>query len=340
MAKKDLENKIKERLNSLTKPKESLGFLEAIALKIGKIQGKVLPKLPEKKAVFVFAGDHGVTEEGVSAYPKEVTAQMVLNFLNGGAAINVFSRHVGSEVYVVDAGVDYDFPAHERLLNKKVGKGTKNFSKEPAMSREEAEKSIEYGKEIARFAKEKGFELVAVGDMGIGNTTTATAIAVALGHNFSELIDIGTVITGQQLKKKEVVVKQAISIHEPFMDPIDVLSKVGSYCLGEMAGFMLECAQLNIPVVIDGFPTTAAALIAAQLNPEVVDCMFSGHRSKVKGHRVLLDALNLRPILDLDMRLGEGTGAVLSFSIIEAAIKMINEMATFDDANVSKGKEK
>lgn len=146
MTKKELENKINERLNSLTKPKESLGFLEDIALKMGKIQGKVLPKLPEKKAVFVFAGDHGVTEEGVSAYPKEVTAQMVLNFLNGGAAINVFSRHVGSEVYVVDAGVDYDFPAHERLLNKKVGKGTKNFSKEPAMSREEAEKSIEYGK--------------------------------------------------------------------------------------------------------------------------------------------------------------------------------------------------
>ncbi|BBE30715.1 nicotinate-nucleotide--dimethylbenzimidazole phosphoribosyltransferase [Tepiditoga spiralis] len=330
-----MKEQIQKRLDSLTKPQGSLGKLEDIALKMGLIQGRI-PKLPRKKAVYVFAGDHGVVEEDVSASPKEVTPQMVLNFLNGGAAINVFSRHTNSDVLVVDAGVNFYFKDNPGLIKKKVGYGTKNFTKERAMSIIEAKKSIEYGREIARHSIVNGVELAAIGDMGIGNTTTATAIACAFGIPLKDIIDIGTVITNEQLNNKKRAVEKAIELHKPFKDSIDVLSKVGSYCFGEMAGFLLECAENKIPVVLDGFPTTAAAMIAYKINPKIKNFIFAGHKSLVKGHSVILKSMELDPILDLNMRLGEGTGAVLSFSLIEAAIKMINEMETFESANVSK----
>ncbi|RKX56440.1 MAG: nicotinate-nucleotide--dimethylbenzimidazole phosphoribosyltransferase [Thermotoga sp.] len=334
-----LKNDIKRRLNNLAKPKGSLGYLEEIAIKMAMIQGRVIPELPRRKAVYVFAGDHGIVEEGISAFPKEVTAQMVFNFLKGGAAINVFSRHVGSEVFVVDAGVDFDFPESPGLLKMKIGRGTRNFLKETAMTRKKAKCAIDYGKKVARHAIDRKVDLIAVGDMGIGNTTTATAIATAFGYKLEDIIDIGTVVSKEQLEKKEKVVRKAMEIHSPFKDPIDVLSKVGGFCFGEIAGFILECANNRLPVVLDGFPTTAAALIAYNIDQKVVDFMFAGHKSKVKGHSVILNRLKLRPILDLDMRLGEGTGAVLSFSIIEAAIHMIREMTTFDDANIVRGNE-
>ncbi len=336
----DLREQIVHRLNNLTKPIGSLGYLEEIALKIGLIQGKVIPDLPNDKRVYVFAGDHGVADYGVSAYPKEVTYQMVLNFLRGGAAINVFSRHVGAKVYVVDSGVIGEFEDHPYLLKKKIGHGTKNFVFEPAMTKEEAQKCIEYGKQIAYKAIEEGADLLAIGDMGIGNTTTASAVAVAFGYNVEDILDIGTPLDENGLRKKKEAILKAIELHKPNpKDPIDVLSKVGSYCIGQMAGFILGALEKKVPVVIDGFPTTAGFLIAYNMDNSIVDYVFAGHKSKVKGHKVILDSVGLRPILDLDMRLGEGTGAVLAFSIIEASIKMIREMATFESAGVSKGSD-
>lgn len=266
---------------------------------------------------------------------------MVLNFLNGGAAINVFGRHVGADVYVVDAGVDGDFEfSHPKLINAKIGYGTADFTRGPAMTRTQAIECIESGKKIARRAIEEGADLLVVGDMGIGNTTTATAISVAFGFDIDKILDIGTPIDNNALERKHQAVRKAIEINNPnAADPIDVLEKVGGFCIGQMAGFIIEAASRHIPVIVDGFPTTAALLLAWKLEPSVLDFVFAGHKSKVKGHKVLLDAMNLRPILDLDMRLGEGTGGALAISIIEAAIKMIREMATFDDAGVSKGSD-
>jgi len=339
--KNTLRERIVNRLNNLTKPVGSLGYLEEIALKIGLIQGKVVPELPKNKRIYVFASDHGVVHNGVSAYPKEVTYQMVLNFLNGGAAINVFARHVGADVYVVDSGVDGDFEiSHPKFIKAKIGYGTADFTQGPSMTREQAEMCIEMGRKIAMGAIKEGADLLAVGDMGIGNTTTATAVAVAFGFPIDDILDIGTPLDSEGLKRKRQAVLKAIEINRPKVDdPIDVLEKVGGFCIGQMAGFILEAAEHRIPVVVDGFPTTAGLLIAWKMKPEIIDFIFAGHKSMVRGHKVLLDAMKLRPILDLDMRLGEGTGAALSMSIIEASIKMIREMATFDSAGVSKGSD-
>ncbi len=339
--KNTLRERIVNRLNNLTKPVGSLGYLEEIALKIGLIQGNVVPELPKNKRIYVFASDHGVVHNGVSAYPKEVTYQMVLNFLNGGAAINVFARHVGADVYVVDSGVDGDFEiSHPKFIKAKIGYGTADFTQGPSMTRGQAEMCIEMGRKIAMGAIKEGADLLAVGDMGIGNTTTATAVAVAFGFPIDDILDIGTPLDSEGLKRKRQAVLKAIEINRPKVDdPIDVLEKVGGFCIGQMAGFILEGVEHRIPVVVDGFPTTAGLLIAWKMKPEIIDFVFAGHKSMVRGHKVLLDAMKLRPILDLDMRLGEGTGAALSMSIIEASIKMIREMATFDSAGVSKGSD-
>ncbi|AMW33259.1 nicotinate-nucleotide-dimethylbenzimidazole phosphoribosyltransferase [Fervidobacterium changbaicum] len=336
-----IREQIISRLNNLTKPVGSLGYLEEIALKMGIIQNKVIPDLPKDKRVYVFASDHGVVQNGVSAYPKEVTYQMVLNFLNGGAAINVFGRHVGADVYVVDAGVDGDFDiAHPKFINAKVGYGTADFTKGPAMTIEQANTSLELGRKIARNAIKEGADLLVVGDMGIGNTTTATAIAAAFGFSIDEILDIGTPLDSEGLERKKQAVVRALEVNNPKKeDPIDILHKVGGFCMGEMAGFILEATEHKIPVIVDGFPTTAGLLIAWKMNPKVTGFVFAGHKSMVKGHKILLDEMGLRPILDLDMRLGEGTGAALSIFLIEAAIKMIREMATFESAGVSKGSD-
>jgi nicotinate-nucleotide--dimethylbenzimidazole phosphoribosyltransferase len=336
----ELEGRIWDHINNLTKPIGSLGELERIAAKIALIHGSVKPGYLERKRVYVFVGNHGVVEEGVSAYPKEVTREMVYNFLRGGAAINVFARHVGAEVFVVDAGVDAEFEPHPKLIIKKVGKGTRNFTKGPAMRPQQAELSLEYGRQIAEECLKDQIHIAVVGDMGIGNTTTATAIAVAMGIPMEDVLDIGTVIDSAGLEKKRRAVLRAIELNRPDPnDPMDILTKVGSYCFGEMAGFILGMTRGGKPVVIDGFPTTAAACIAHMIDPDLSVYLFAGHRSAVKGHGVLLERLQLRPILDLDMRLGEGTGGVLALSIIDAAVKMANEMATFQSAGVSKGNE-
>jgi len=325
----------KERQDQLTKPAGSLGVLEDIAIKLAGITGKVLNGV-DNKAVIVMAGDHGVTEEGVSAFPKEVTPQMVLNFVNGGAAINVLARHVGAKVRVVDVGVaaTVDDPS---VTLKKIRNGTSNFAKEPAMTREEAVKAIEVGIEVANAEIDKGVNLLATGDMGIGNTTPSSAILIALtGKPADGHVGKGTGINNGVLDHKKKVIRDAISLLKPDKnDPLDILSKVGGFEIGALAGLILGAASRRVPVVIDGFISGAAALVAGRISPQSKDYMIASHVSVEPGHKVILDELGLKPMLHMDMRLGEGTGAALAMSLVDAAAKIMEEMATFAEAGVS-----
>lgn len=326
------------RLDSLTKPVGSLGRLEEFAQKIVAITGQEIPLPFSKKAIFTFAGDHGVTEEGISLYPKEVTEQMVYNFIKGGAGINVLARHAGADVIVVDIGVACDFAGQPDLLIRKIVRGTKNMRKGPAMTREEAEKCIDTGIALAMEYADKGYNIFGTGDMGIGNTTPSSAIAAVItGKSVSGVTGRGTGISDDILKHKIKVIEDAISLNKPDpKDPVDVLSKVGGAEIGGIAGLILGAASRKIPVVVDGFISTAGALIAYTIEPAVADYMFAAHNSIETGHKIMLDAIGLRPILDMDLRLGEGTGAALAMHIVEGGLKIYREMATFDEAGVSK----
>ncbi|MEF9425660.1 MAG: nicotinate-nucleotide--dimethylbenzimidazole phosphoribosyltransferase [Candidatus Mariimomonas ferrooxydans] len=327
-----------KRLDNLTKPKGSLGRLEEFAKQLVAITENPMPVL-DKKAIFTFAGDHGVADEGVSAFPKAVTGQMVFNFLNGGAGINVLSRHAGAEVVVVDIGVDYDFGDSKNLqfVKKKVVKGTKNITKGPAMTRDEAERCIDVGIELAEEYSKKGYKIFGTGEMGIANTTPSSAIAaVFTGKSVEEVTGRGTGINNNTWKNKVAVIKDSISINKPDpSDSIDVLSKIGGAEIGGIAGLVIGAATNKIPVIIDGFISTAGALIAYAIEPKTKDYMFAAHNSQEKGHKAMLDWIGLKPILDLDMRLGEGTGAALAMLIIEAGLKIYKEMATFEEAAIS-----
>lgn len=330
-----------KRLDNLTKPPGSLGRLEEFARRLVAITENRLPVL-DKKMVFTFAGDHGVADEGVSAFPKEVTPQMVLNFLNGGAAINVLARHGGAEVVVIDIGVDYDFSGigtelDVPLLRKKVVRGTQNMRLGPAMTRAEAERCIDTGIELADEYAKKGYRIFATGDMGIANSTPSAAIAAVLtGRSVREVTGRGTGIGDETLANKIKVIEEAIALNQPDAhDPVDVLAKVGGAEIGGIAGLIIGAAANRIPVVIDGFISTAGALIAYCLQPAVKDYLFAAHSSVEIGHKAMLEKMGLKPILDLDMRLGEGTGAALAFLIIEAGLKIYKEMATFGEAGVS-----
>lgn len=333
-----------KRLDNLTKPLGSLGRLEELAKLCVGITRKENPVL-KNKVIFTLAADHGVTDEGVSAYPKEVTAQMVYNFIRGGAGINVLARHTGARVVVVDMGVaekiKYQKSKFKNFKDKKINYGTKNITKGPAMSREEAIRSIETGIEVFEEEFKKGIDIVGTGDMGIGNTTPSSAItSIITGKPAETVTGRGTGIDDKTLFCKIEAIKKAIKVNRP--DPkngIDVLSKVGGFEIGGLAGVILAAASRRIPVVIDGFISGAAALIAYQLEPEVKDYMIAAHCSAEKSHKVALDYMGLKPILDLDLRLGEGTGAALGISIVEAAVKILTQMATFQDAGVSKKEE-
>ncbi len=335
-----LKDEVQAHLDNLTKPKGSLGRLEELALRMALIQQRPRPSIP-KKAVFVFAGDHGVTEEGVSAFPKEVTHQMVLNFLRGGAGINVLARHAGADVRVVDIGVDHPFEAVDGLLHRKVAPGTRNMTKGPAMSRKEAVAGIAVGMELASEAAEQGYGLLATGEMGIGNTTPASAItAVVTGRPVQEVTGRGTGIDHSSLARKVAIIERALEANRPDpADPIDVLSKVGGFEIAGICGLVLGAAAAGIGVVVDGFISTAGALLAHSLAPAVKDYMFASHQSQEQGHKAQLAHMGLKPLLDLDLRLGEGTGAALAMTLIDAGIKICNEMATFSDANVAEGNE-
>ncbi|MCE5312618.1 MAG: nicotinate-nucleotide--dimethylbenzimidazole phosphoribosyltransferase [Nitrospiraceae bacterium] len=327
-----------KRLDNLTKPLGSLGRLEEFAARIVAIREDMSPTL-DKKAIFTFAGDHGITDEGVSAFPKEVTQQMVFNFLRGGAGINVLARHAGAEVVVVDVGVAHEFEKADGLLNFKVVNGTKNFAIGPAMTMQEAVKCIETGIEIAQGYAKKGFKIFGTGDMGIGNTTPSSAIAAVLtGKSVAEVTGRGTGINDNAHANKVRVIEKGIEVNKPSSsDALDVLAKVGGAEIGGIAGLILGAASLRIPVVVDGFISTAGALIAYSLKPECAEYMFAAHSSVEPGHKAMLEKIGLRPILDLSMRLGEGTGAAIAMLVIEAGLKIYREMATFGEAGVSAG---
>ena len=324
------------RQDQLTKPQGSLGRLEELSIQLAGIQGKLIPQI-NHKVVITMAGDHGVVAEGVSLYPQEVTAQMVYNFLSGGAGINVIARQVGARVIVVDMGVATDLAPDAQLLSRKIAPGTRNMCLGPAMTSEQAVKAIETGMEIVAAEVTKGMDIVATGDMGIGNTTASSAIcAVMTGKPVAEVTGKGTGIGGKQLEHKTEVIDKALTLNHPDPEqPLDVLAKVGGFEIGGLAGVMLAAAAHRIPVVIDGFISGAAALIATALAPGLKDCLISAHVSAEAGHRLLLNHLGLKPLLDLDMRLGEGTGAALGIFLAETATRILSEMSTFADAGVS-----
>ncbi len=329
-----------KRLDNLTKPKGSLGRLEELAKKVVGITGKKNPEI-KKKVIFTMAGDHGVVEEGVSAFPQEVTPQMVYNFIKGGAGINVLARHIRARVMVVDMGVAASLEKREGLIIKKIGYGTKNMAKKPAMTREEAIKSIEAGIEVFEEEYEKGIDILGLGDMGIGNTTPSSAItAVITGRPAKEVTGRGTGINDGIFDNKIKVIKRAIELNKPNpKDPIDVLAKVGGFEIGGLAGSFLAATAHRVPVVTDGFIVTAGALIAFELESRVKDYIFASHSSVEVGHRAILEKMGLRPLLNLDMRLGEGTGACLGINLIEVGVKILTQMATFESAEVSKSLE-
>lgn len=332
------------RLDSLTKPIGSLGRLEAISAQAYSIFRGQMPQ-PLRKAVYVFAADHGVTEEGVSAYPREVTAQMVLNFLRGGAAINVLARLHQAELTVVDVGVDYEFENCEvdeapGFCRMKVRRGSRNMHCEAAMSREELAQALETGARLAHEAKETAQHIVAIGEMGIGNTTAASAITAALtGGSVETVTGRGTGLDDAGRNRKLDVVEASLKRHfgerAVKLEPLELLRCVGGLEIATMTGFILGAASERMAIVCDGFISTSAAAIAYAVAPHVADYMFAGHCSEEPGHRHLLRYIGLNPILNLGMRLGEGTGAVLAMPVIESALHLFAEMATFSSAGVS-----
>lgn len=331
----DPDGTIKARLDDLTKPRGSLGRIEDLALQICSIKGTLAPGLTPG-CVFVMAGDHGVVAEGVSAFLPEVTRQMVLNFAAGGAAINVFARLVNARVIVADVGVatPVECPG---VLQCNVRRGTANMARGPAMTRDEAIRAIETGIGLAAAEAGRGMQLAAIGEMGIGNTTPAAAMLAAFTSvDPSAVTGPGTGLDGDGVVRKIEVIRRALTCNRPCADdPLDVLAKVGGLEIGALAGVCLECARRRIPVLIDGFISSAAALLAARLAPRAVGCMIASHLSKEPGHARMIRELGLAPLFDLGLRLGEGTGAALAMHLCDAAGKMIAEMATFSSAGVA-----
>ncbi|MCE1194910.1 nicotinate-nucleotide--dimethylbenzimidazole phosphoribosyltransferase [bacterium] len=325
------------RQAALTKPAGSLGDLEYLSVRIAGIEGSAAPSA-EPGAVFVMAGDHGVCAEGVSAYPADVTKAMVLNFVAGGAAINVLARRAGARVVVTDAGVAGDFDPALPIHHRKIARGTGNFARGPAMSRDQAVRSLETGIEVfeEEFAA-RPFRIAATGDMGIGNTTASTAMAAVLtGRGVPELVGRGTGVDDAGLARKIAVIEAALALHNPdASDPIGVLAAVGGYEIGALAGVVLAAAARRVPVLIDGYISGAAALLAAALCPLARAYMIGTHVSGDAGHALMLEFLGLKPLLRLGMRLGEGTGAALAMPLCAAACAVLNEMATFESAGVS-----
>jgi nicotinate-nucleotide--dimethylbenzimidazole phosphoribosyltransferase len=332
----ELLTQAQERLDFLTKPPGSLGRLEELAARYVAIRGELFPRL-EKKQVVVFAADHGVVAEGVSAFPQEVTPQMVLNFLRGGAGINVLARHVGAAVEVVDIGVNYDFGQQPGLVSRKVAYGTRNMAKEPALTAKEALQAVMVGVERAQASIAAGADALAAGDMGIGNTTPAAALgAVFTGKPASTVTGKGTGIDDKVWSHKVAVINRALELHKPHAkNPLEALAKVGGLEIGGIAGLILGAAAGKRPLMLDGFIATAGALVAAHLAPAVTDYLIAAHRSVEAGHQLMLDTLGLKPLLNFQMRLGEGTGAALGLGLLEAGVKIYHEMATFAEAGVS-----
>jgi nicotinate-nucleotide--dimethylbenzimidazole phosphoribosyltransferase len=328
------------RHNTLTKPPGSLGRLEELGVWLVAVRGEERPKLGQP-ALVLAAGDHGVARQGVSAYPPEVTAQMVANFLHGGAAVNVLARQAGARVLVVDSGVASPLPELPGLIRRPHGAGTADFTVGPAMTRVTALACVETGIELGQQAIDDGAGVLLLGDMGIGNTTPAAAItAVFSGLPAAAVTGRGTGVSDERFQHKVAVIERALALHQPHpTDPLGVLAAVGGFEIGVLAGVALAGAAARLPVVLDGFITGSAALISAGLCPEARAYMVASHRSVEAGHAAALDALGLVPLLDLGLRLGEGTGALLALPLLDAAARILDEMATFAEAGVAGSEE-
>jgi len=324
------------RQDNLTKPTGALGRLEDLSIQLAGILGKERPQVT-RKAVIVMAADHGVAAEGTSAYPQEVTVQMLANIAEGGAAIDVLSRQFGVKVIAVDIGVNGDTSAFKNVTHKKVALGTRSMSKGPAMTSEETLKAVETGIELVNAEFKKGLDIVGTGEMGIGNTTASAAIcAVMTGKTVAEVTGRGTGVDDKGLKHKIEIIEKAIALNKPqAANALDVLAKVGGLEIAGLAGVMLGAAANRIPVMVDGYISGAAALIAAGICPQSKDFMIAGHVSVEPGHKYCLNHLGLQPLVNLNMRLGEGTGGVIGMSLCESACRILNEMTTFAEAGVS-----
>ncbi|SEJ18529.1 nicotinate-nucleotide-dimethylbenzimidazole phosphoribosyltransferase [Dyadobacter koreensis] len=331
-----LREQIQHKINNKTKPLGALGKLEEVALQIALIQETLTPSLV-KPHIVVFAASHGIASEGVSAYPSEVTFQMVLNFLQGGAAINVFTKQNGIELALVDAGVDHDFEPDENLIDAKINRGTKSFLSESAMTESECQRAIEKGKEIVKNIAKTGCNVIGFGEMGIGNTSSAAVImSKLLNIPIEDCVGKGTGVNPDQYQNKINILMKAISNHaEVSINPMQVLQTFGGFEIAMMCGAFLAAAEEKMVLMVDGFISSAAFLCAVKLNPAIKDFAVFCHQSEEKGHRILLESLNVKPLLNLDMRLGEGTGCAVAYPLIKSAVAFLNEMASFESAGVS-----
>ncbi len=328
-----LSTEVRARWDSLTKPRGSLGRLEESIEKLAEIQGTAEPRI-KRRCMYVFCGDHGITEEGVSAYPSVVTREMVKNFVRGGAAINVLCRQLAIETCIVDAGVAG--PKFAGVVDRRIAEGTANFLRGPAMSREQAQAAMEQGATLAHDASLR-FDITGVGEMGIGNTTSASALLCVLAGVLPEdAVGSGTGLDDAGIRHKRDVVAAAIAARAvDATDALGVVAAFGGFEIAMMAGFLLGAASRRLPVVVDGFISGAAFLVARAVHPAIGEHVFFGHRSAERGHALLLQAVGARPLLDLDLRLGEGTGAALAMGLLISGMHLYREMATFAEASVS-----
>ena len=329
-----LRDQLQHKIDFKTKPLGALGQLEDIALQIGLIQKTLSPKI-EKPTMLVFAADHGLADEKVSPYPKDVTWQMVMNMVTGGAAISVFCRQNGFDMKVIDAGVDYDFPAGMPIINSKIGRGTKNMINEPAMTTEECELALSKGAEFVRNEAANGCNTIAFGEVGIGNTSASSLLMHRfLGMPIEECVGAGAGMVGELFNYKVNVLTKVAEKYNP-PTPLETLATFGGFEIAMMTGAFIEAKKQNMLILVDGFIASAAMLTASQFEPELKEnCLFC-HKSNEKAHKVLLERLGVEPILDLRLRLGEGTGAAVALSIVRSAIAFLNEMASFEEAGVS-----
>jgi nicotinate-nucleotide--dimethylbenzimidazole phosphoribosyltransferase len=332
------ERQARERQAELTKPPGSLGLLEELAIRLAGLQRTARPGI-EHPAIRIYAADHGVVAEGVSAFPQEVTVQMIMNFANGGAAISVLARQIGADFQVINMGTAHPVPEHALVRQAAVGPGTRNFCQSAAMSRGQLEQALAQGKSSVDEVINTGADLFIGGEMGIGNTTSAAAIACAmLDRPAADLVGAGTGVDAAGLRNKIATVDRALSLHQPACgDPVSILMCLGGFEIAALTGSYIRCAQQGLPVLVDGFICGAAALAALRINSTIRPWLFFAHQSAEQGHRSLLNALNARPLLSLDMRLGEGSGAAVALPLLQAACRLHNQMATFAEAGVSEG---
>ena len=334
-----LDEQIQRKIDLKTKPLGALGTLEKIAFKVCQIQNTLTPQL-NKPSILVCAGDHGITQEKISPFPQEVTFQMVMNFLGGGAAINVFCRQHNINLLVADTGVNYDFESTEQLLDIKVRKGTRNFAIEPAMTIEECQSAMSNGAVIIEKLHKEGSNTVGFGEMGIGNTTAATALLCKFGgFTPQEATGAGTGLDTEGIKHKANVIEKALQLHNSLVKPMDVLATFGGYEIATICGAILKAAELKMIILSDGFIATSALIAAHAFNPSVTDYCLFAHESNEQGHKLMLQHLKAEPILHLGMRLGEGTGSAVAYPIVQSAVHFMNEMSSFADAGVSNKEE-